>query len=467
MDTRLTSRRAFLKVAASTAGAGLLAAQGASGPLHAQTAVAASVRSGARIEKSGVLWGLQYQPHVAAYHRLAALFHQETGSTINIQPQPWPLEPKLIAALAAGTGPDVACILGGTAVPLYVQKVLRPLDALVFQAKHIDPAKQFVGDSLAAFQWRNQILGVPVESNAIGSPVSVPVNDVTALGMAAKYPPTNGQVFFKSYPDMWQVAKALQVTRNGRVVKHGLSSAGWEYQSLFGIMRSLGTPWWDESTKKFHLDSAAGVQAMDLLVAMPVKMGIEVPLPAGQNAGDAAIAGKVAICRGNTGPALQGQALGVHYEACGAPDVIPGKDPLFTGEGGWGFAAFKNARNPGLAIAFVQMMATQKAQLAYGKIYNGVPFFAWRELTNDTTRFANPSPTSPEVKAAAVYAKIADRTVFFGHEYGYYLNIQNASGAAVTAVRSGHMSSAAAMKGFQAAAEAQYKQYLTDVSNLG
>ncbi len=465
MDGKLPSRRSFLKKAAGSVGAGMLATSVAATALQTETAVA-SVKAPA-LEKSGILWGLQYAPHVAAYKRLATLFQKETGSALTVQPQPWPLEPKLIAALAAGTGPDVACILGATAVPLYVQKVLRPLDSIVFKAKHIDPAKEFVGDALAAFQWRGVTQGVPVESNGVGVMVNVPVDDVNSQGLGQKYPPTNQQTYFKSYPDMWQLAKALQVSRNGRVTKHGLSSTGWEYQSIFGIMRSLGVNWWDEKTKKFNLDSAAGVQAMELLITKPIQMGIEVALPAGQNSSDAGLAGKVAIVRGNTGPALQGLAVGYHYEMCGAPDVVPGKDPLFTGEGGWGFAAFKNARNPNLALSFVQMMATQQGQIEYGKIYSGVPFFAWSGLASDTTRFSDPSPSSPEVKAASLFAKLQSRTVFFGHEYGYYLNIQNASNTVTAAVRSQKMSAAAAMKQFQTLAEAQYKQYLVDVSNLG
>ena len=467
MDGKQPNRRSFLKAAAGSIGGGLLATSVAASAPQTETARAASVRKAPGIEKSGILWGLQYAPHVAAYSRLATLFHSQTGSVLTVQPQPWPLEPKLIAALAAGTGPDVSCILGSTAVPLYVQKVLRPLDDIVFKAKHIDPTKEFVGDALAAFQWRGVTQGVPVESNGVGTMVNVPVDDVNAAGLGSNYPPTNGQTYFKSYPDMWQLAKALQVTRNGRVTKHGLSSTGWEYQSIFGIMRSLGVNWWDEKSKKFNLNSAAGVQAMELLITKPIQMGIEVALPAGQNSSDAGLAGKVEIVRGNTGPALQGLTVGYHYEMCGAPDVIPGKDPLFTGEGGWGFAAFKNARNPNLALSFVQMIATQQGQVAYGKIYSGVPFFAWRGLASDTTRFADPSPSSPEVKAASLFAKLQERTVFFGHEYGYYLNIQNASNTVTAAVRSQKMSAAAAMKQFQSLAEAQYKQYLVDVSNLG
>jgi hypothetical protein len=70
------------------------------------------------------------------------------------------------------------------------------------------------------------------------------------------------------------------------------------------------------------------------------------------------------------------------------------------------------------------------------------------------------------VLAAALFTKLAERTVYFGHEYGYYLNIQTAATNATAAVRSGKMTPAAAMQQFQSQAQAQYQQYLADVANV-
>jgi hypothetical protein len=52
-------------------------------------------------QRQGVLWGLQYDPHVAAYQRLADLFESQGSGTFEVQPQAWPIPPKVIAALAA------------------------------------------------------------------------------------------------------------------------------------------------------------------------------------------------------------------------------------------------------------------------------------------------------------------------------------------------------------------------------
>src|SRR5579871_972376 len=94
----------FLKAAAATVGAGALATPGLRAAAAAPAVAPAAVRTRG-IESQGVLWGLLYQPHVNAYHRMADLFKQQTGSTVVVQPQPWPLDTKLIASLAAGTQP--------------------------------------------------------------------------------------------------------------------------------------------------------------------------------------------------------------------------------------------------------------------------------------------------------------------------------------------------------------------------
>jgi len=183
--------------------------------------------AGGSLEAEGVLWGLQYDPHVAAYGRLAELFKQQTGSTLRIEPQAGAdLVSKFIAALSAGTQPDAYCLIGNQLTPLHVQKVLLPLDELVYQYQGVDPKTAFIGDSVQAYTWESQIWGVPVESNAVGNTVNVPAGDVAALGLQDKVPPFNGETYFDSYPSMWELAKSLQKEENGQVSRWGISTAG-------------------------------------------------------------------------------------------------------------------------------------------------------------------------------------------------------------------------------------------------
>jgi len=106
----------------------------------------------ARLEgKKGRIWGLQYDPHVGAYQRLAALFNKRTGATLSVEPQAWPLETKLIAALAAGTQPDVACIMGKMCIPLYIQNALLPLRDAVYNYMKVKPEEVFFEDAVYAY----------------------------------------------------------------------------------------------------------------------------------------------------------------------------------------------------------------------------------------------------------------------------------------------------------------------------
>src|SRR5206468_1044408 len=152
--------------------------------------------------------------------------------TFNIEPQDWPIEQKLIPALAAGTPPDVVCIMGKVLLPLHLQKALMPLRDTVYASSGVDPDKDFIGDGVGAYTWKNEIWGVPVESNQVGSMVNIPVEDAKAAGVWDKYPPGNGQTFFDSYDQMWELAKKLQKTENNKVVKWGLTSQGWEHGSI-------------------------------------------------------------------------------------------------------------------------------------------------------------------------------------------------------------------------------------------
>ena len=325
MNITALSRRNFLKFAAGAASVSALAACMPSAPSAPPPAQEADSESAAPapVSQEGVLWGLQYDPHVETYHRLADMFKEQSGVTLAVEPQAWPLETKLIAALSAGTQPDVICIMGKVLIPLHIQKALMPLKESVYDAQGVNPDTDFIGDGIGAYTWEGELYGVPTEVNGVGHVVNVPVDDVKAAGLDSQYPPTNGEPFFESYESMWELAKALQVEADGEVTRWGLSSKGWDNQSYLGILRTLlakdNTDWWDNTDKKFNIDSEAGVKAMELFAETPVQMGIETELD--QTQIDAALAGKVALARGNGTPAVQGRELGYNYFLAGVPKI--------------------------------------------------------------------------------------------------------------------------------------------------
>jgi len=471
MNGNSLSRRNFLKYTAGVVGMSTLAAcmpAAPAQPAAQQEAASGSEAAAAPESQEGVLWGLQYDPHVETYKRLAELFKEQSGVTLAVEPQAWPLETKLIAALSAGTQPDVICIMGKVLIPLHIQKALMPLKESVYDAQGVNPDTDFIGDGIGAYTWEGELYGVPTEVNGVGHVVNVPVDDVEAAGLADQYPPTNGEPFFESYEVMWELAKALQVEKDGKVERWGLSSKGWDNQSYLGILRTLlakdGVDWWDNNAKQFNINSEAGVKAMELFAETPVKMGIETELD--QTQIDAALAGKVALARGNGTPAVQGRDLGYNFFLTGVPKINGADAPLLVGEAGWGFAAPKNANNPEISQQFLRMMCTEEGQRGYSAIYGGI-IPAWKGLVGTFDFFADPSEDSPNVQAAKLVQEyLLPQTQYYGEGFGFPAEVDGIGGEICSLVRQGQLTAAEAVQQYQERAEAQYNQYLEDVKKV-
>ncbi len=417
--------------------------------------------------KKGRLWGLQYDPHVAAYDRLANLFNRRTGAFITVEPQGWPLETKLIAAMAAGTQPDIVCCVGKYLGPLHIQGGLMPLRDSVYNSMKVKPEETFFEDAVTAFSWKGEIYGVPVDAGGLGNVVNVPVDEVKRLGLDSKYPPTDGRIWWKDYPEMFELAKALQIEKDGKVVRWGLSSKGWESSSIIGMMRSLlaerGTDWWDLGKAKFNVDSDEGVQALKWYVEDPVKLGIETELD--QNHVDAALAGKVALARGNGTPSNTiTDALGYNFALAGVPMCVPNKPPLSCSEAGWGFIIPKTTKNPDISVEFVKMMTTREAQIEFDKAYGGIPNVAYKGLVGVYDHWSNPDPNGKAVKQAKMYQeKLLPLARYYGEQLGYLSEVDRIFGEVSQMVRQKKMTAKEACQDMQKQLEAQYKQWLEDV----
>ncbi|MCY4410020.1 MAG: extracellular solute-binding protein [Caldilineaceae bacterium] len=465
MSRKQYSRRDVLRTTAGVMGVGLLAACAAPVAPGSEGAAIPSE------QRQGVLWGLQYDPHVAAYQRLADLFESQGGGTYEVQPQAWPIPPKVIAALAAGTQPDVACIMGEQLTSLHLHQALVPCTEQVYNHMGVDPEESFVGDAIGAYTWQGEIWGVPTEANGVGNMVNVPSEDVIALGLEDQYPPLNGEVFFESYASMWELAQALQIEEDGKVTRWGLSSQGWDDMSYLGILRTLldkkGQDWWDLENKQFHINTEEGMEAMRLYVETPVEMGIETQLD--QSHVDAALAGKVALARGNGTPSLpMSWELGYTYLMCGAPMVFEGELPIFAGEGGWGFISLKQAKNPDMAVEFLRMLVTHEGQVEYAKIYGGAPHTSWKDLVGVYDHFSEPDPDGPAVGMARVLQEhLQPLTRFEGVGFGSIAEIGSAITEGASEVRQGNIGSEEAVELIQSRCEAQYEEWVSDVRELG
>jgi ABC-type glycerol-3-phosphate transport system substrate-binding protein len=417
------SRRRFLQIAGTGMATGLFAACAGAAPApeakpaEGQAAATEAPKEAAAPPPEGgkeyVMWGLEYDPHVDRYKALDAAFFEKTGNKANIQPQAWPLETKLLAAITAGTQPDVVCVMGKVSIPLFQQKAVLQMDDVVYNAQGVDVNKFFFPEALQAYTWDSHYYGVPLESNQVCQSVGTRYDYLDEVGDKAKalWPGLNGKDGFDSFDQMWELATLLQKKDGDAISRYGMSGQGWDTNEMWSITRSYGKFLWDSEKQKFNFDSEEAVKAMQTYVETPVKMGIETQLDMTHM--DALYAGKCGVAMGNTALAPEGAKLGLKVESVTTPPAIPGQEPLFVGEGGWGFEIPTNAKQKDIAIEFCKWMATRDGQVIYAQIYGGVV------------------PSTPSVLDDAIYqgddmVKKSRRraiaslknTIFYGNDWG-------------------------------------------------
>jgi ABC-type glycerol-3-phosphate transport system substrate-binding protein len=193
-------------------------------------------------------------------------------------------------------------------------------------------------------------------------------------------------------------------------------------------------------------------------------MGIETQFD--QNSPDAALAGKVAVTRGNGGAVSQGRALGYHYELAMAPPAsgtLTSSDPFYVGEGGWGFIGFQAAKNKDVMMEFLRFMLTTEAQGIFSSIYGG-SISAMRAVNDDPAKFKDTERW--ETTSALRYKKNADRTQYYGTGFGYITEIEKHCMATWADVRTGKLTSREAAAQLQKLVEQQYAQFLDDAKKL-
>ncbi len=462
MKTNYLSRRSFLKFTAGALGMSALAACAPAAPAQpaAGGEAAAAEQPAAEAGNEFIFWGLEYEPHVERYHALAAAFEQKTGNKANIQPQAWPLETKLMAALTAGTQPDVVCVMGIVSVPLFMQKAVIAMDDVVYAAAGVNPQEFFYPEAIQAYTWEGHYMGVPLESNQVAQAVATRYDYLDEAGDEAKalWPGLNVKsepAGFDSYETMWALAEILQKKEGETVTRWGMSSKGWDLGQFLSIMYDLGKFFWDTGNQKFVIDSEEGVKAMQMYAETPVKMGIETQLD--DHHMNALFAGKVGVAKGNTSMAPEGAKLTLadgspmKVEQVMSPPAVKGQEPKFVGEGGWGFEIPTRAKNMEIAVEFCQWMATREGQVIYAQIYGGV--VPATSVVLDDAIYQGDDIIKLSKRRAIAALK---NTVYYGNEWGL-----NRTGADVpfTEVRQGVKTAEEAVKSLQEIFTVNHEQW--------
>jgi ABC-type glycerol-3-phosphate transport system substrate-binding protein len=407
-----------------------------------------------------LLWGLEYDPHIERYHILADTFTKRTGCAVEVQPQGWPIDEKVMTSMAAGAPPDVICWMGVVSAPVIRQQAILPIDDIVFDSLGLDVDKWWRPGAIGAYFHDGQHYGVPVEDNWDGYNVAGRIDLIEQASDEAKalWPGSKGEegVWFESYEELFQLAEILQQKDDqDNVTLWGLNSKGWEMHSLLSIMRSLDTLWWDVDNQTFNMNSDACIEAIRLLVETPFQRGIEGVL--GTTQINAFVAGQVALARGNATTPGESWKVDIQGENVIAPPPVPGTTPLFMGEGGWGFEITSQARNQEAAIEFLKFMSTYEAQYIFSQIYGGSPPATWALLGSDI--YEGDHPVKVGLRRCL---KALENCVFFGWGYGLTSNIGTVIGESLDLVREGNLTSEEAALRIQEGCEAQFEQWQSE-----
>ena len=410
--------------------------------------------------KQMVLWGLEYDPHIERYEILADTFEKRTGATVEVQPQAWPIDEKVMTAMAGGTPPDVICWMGFVSEPIIRQKGILPIDDLVFAPLGLDSDEYWFPGAIGAYTFEGAHYGVPVENEWDGYTVTGRIDLVEEAGdeAAALWPASQGEdgYQFESYDDLFALAEILQQKDDaGNIQIWGLNSTGWEMWSFLSVVRSLGTDWWEPENKRFNLDSDAAVEGLRLLIETPFERGIEGVL--GMSHVNAFVAGQIALGRGNGTTAGEAWKLDIQGENVIAPPPVKGGESLWLGSGGWGFELTSKAPNEDVAIEFMKFMCTYEAQYVFSQIYGGSPPSTRALIGSDIYQGDHPVKVGMRRQLKAL-----ENFNFWG--FGWPQGgVSSAIAEAITAMREGTLTAQETAQQMQSAATEAYKLYESEL----
>lgn len=342
-------------------------------PMSSPSASAGPTYSPAKLDGKTInIWILDFAPFKEYWGKIGQRFEQLTAAKINFQPQAWPLEVKLVAAMAAGTVPDVVNLMGKDTATVIPPKrdLLEPTDDAVFKTLGIDPSTYFTPDAIGCWLSDGKHWGVPLQDNVVSLCYYTRPDYLKASNAEDLWPRTQGKDIFDSFDHVYELAKKLQQGSNGRVTRWGTNSAGWMRTNLFSAMKSLGVDWWEPGNKKFNMDSDAAVQAIEAIIATPVRLGIEAEL--NQTAENAFDQGKVALARSTISTQSAAQENHFSVTDVAAPPLNGGK-VAFVGEGGWGAVVPRQAKNKEAALELMKFLVTPEGERLWIPIFGGTP----------------------------------------------------------------------------------------------
>ncbi len=232
--------------------------------------VLAAVWSGSGTKAAGDSPTLRFwthqQPAEAQYVQTVLIPEfKRTHPHINIEYAVFPekdYRAKLLAACAAGTGPD--CFdLNENDYPAFIAKnLLDPVVPAAFGYKNLDRlAKIYLKNSLAGLTFDRKLYGIPIEQNPLCLLINAQIFREAGLDPASDYP--------KTWEDLAKVARKLvRLDGNGRMIREGFdlpyNGPDWAMYLFDALIRQQGGTILSPDGKKVLVNSKFGVAALQL-----------------------------------------------------------------------------------------------------------------------------------------------------------------------------------------------------------
>jgi ABC-type glycerol-3-phosphate transport system substrate-binding protein len=220
-------------------------------------------------------------------------------------------------------------------------------------------------------------------------------------------------------------------------------------------MRGLGQEWWDPETRTFHLDSPEALEAMNMLVYTPVyELGIEAY--ADIHGVEQLYNGMVGLASGSMNATSVGEGeWDIPIDTCLYPPAVPGAEPTYVGEAGWGFVVPSQAENADIGVEFMKYLTTYEGNKEYCRIYGGI-VSAVTAVNSDDELYPVGTLVGDAVRRGA---KAQPLTKFYGSGYGMPGEAAGIIGDAVTAVYVGDKMPKEALEDAQAALEEMLERW--------
>ena len=151
----------------------------------------------------------------------------------------------------------------------------------------------------------------------------------------------------------------------------------------------------------------------------------------------------------------EGAKIGLPIEAVARPPTTLGQDPLFVGEGGWGFEVPKEAESQDVGIEFLRYMCTYDAQYIFSGIYGGSMPAAVEVMHSDI--YEGDNPVKRSVRRSV---NVLSNTVYYGWGFGIPSEMERITSTAITQVRTGELVIAEACDQMQAEMIQHHEQWL-------